>query len=424
MRAYLSIAFHNLLQARRRTLLLSLAVALVTLLLIVLGAVSNGFNDTLRDNATALASGHVNVAGWYKNKPTDAWPMVSDVAAIERIARANTPNLDFMVARDRAWAKAISRDHSFYVSPSGVDIAAEQRLRGVLRLAPESVYRPGGRDVVVGDLDKLSQPHTVVLFASQAKRLEVGVGDYITLTAPTGSGRTNTIDVTVVAVVRDLGFMSNWNLFVPSSDIHELYQTADDTSSVVMIYLKDPSRANEAMGQLRDAYAKAGYTLMDHQPQAFFFKFESVAGEDWTGQKLDLTVWNDEVSYISWVSTVLDTITAILIGILMAIIAIGIMNAMWMSVRKRTVEIGTARAIGMTRSGVLVMFVTEALMLGFFATTVGALAGVGIVAGLDAAQIHIPSEMLEAILMSDTLHLSLTVGQIVTAIVEIGRAHV
>ena len=416
MRAYLSIAFHNLLQARLRTLLLTLAVLLVTMLLIVLGAVSRGFNDSLQRSATALSSGHVNIAGWHKNKATDAWPLILDAAEVTRIARESTPGLEGAVLRDRAWAKAISRDHSFWVSPSGVDIRDEQRLRSVVQLAREVEYKDGGREAVLGDLEALAKPHTALIFAAQARRLGVGVGDYLTLTAPTGSGRTNSIDVTVVAVARDLGFMSNWSLFVPTSDIHELYQTADGTTSVVMLYLQDPSQAAAVMGHLREVFAKAHYALMDHQPQPFFFKFESVAGEDWTGQKLDLTIWKDEVSYIDWVSTAIDAITAILVGILMAIIAIGIMNAMWMSVRRRTVEIGTARAIGMTRSRVLTMFVLEALLLGLFATTLGALAGVAVAAGLDAASVELP-EMMRAILMSDTLHLVVEPGQVLTAIV-------
>ncbi|PKN58989.1 MAG: ABC transporter permease [Deltaproteobacteria bacterium HGW-Deltaproteobacteria-14] len=417
MRATLIIAFQNLLQARRRTLLLGLAIVLVTMLLIVLGAVSHGFQETLQRNATALVSGHVNVGGWYKNKETDAWPMVANVDEIERIARENTPGLDFMVARDRAWAKAISRDESFYVSPSGIDIAAEQRLRDVLHLVPESAYKDGGRDAVLGDLDRLAEPHTALIFESQARRLGVTVGDYVTLTAPTGSGRTNSIDVTVVAVARDAGFLSQWNFFVPSADIHELYQTDDDTTSVVMLYLDDPSRAEEVMGHLREVFAANGYTLMDHEPAPFFFKFERVAGEDWTGQKLDITVWTDEVVYISWVTTMLDGITAVLIGILMAIIAIGIMNAMLMSVRKRTAEIGTARAIGMTRSGVLLMFVTEALLLGFFATVLGAALGAGLAAGLDAAQVPLTNTFLSSILLSDTLHVSVTTEQLLEAVV-------
>jgi len=163
-------------------------------------------------------------------------------------------------------------------------------------------------------------------------------------------------------------------------------------------------------------FAKEGFAIMDHEPNPFFMKFETVAGEDWTGQKLDLTIWNDEISFLEWVSTALDALSYTLVGILMIIIAVGIMNAMWISVRERTNEIGTVRAIGMTRSRVLFMFLTEALMLGLFATSLGALLGAGVATALDAAQVKVGSDVVEAILMTDVLTLSASPCQVFSVI--------
>ena len=54
----------------------------------------------------------------------------------------------------------------------------------------------------------------------------------------------------------------------------------------------------------------------------------------------------------------------VLISILLVIIAIGIMNSLWIAIRERTREIGTLRAIGMQRPRVMAMFVIEAFTLG------------------------------------------------------------
>ncbi len=59
----------------------------------------------------------------------------------------------------------------------------------------------------------------------------------------------------------------------------------------------------------------------------------------------------------------LSVITGVLTFVLLVIIAVGIMNTLWIAIRERTREIGTLRAIGMQRARVLVMFLTEALML-------------------------------------------------------------
>ena len=299
-----------------------------------------------------------------------------------------------------------------------MEIDKEPKLPDVIKLAKESEYKEDGRDEVLGDIRRLAEPKTCLIFVGHAKRLEVGVGDVVTVTVPTGSGRTNTLDATVVAVAQDLGFMTGWAMFLNNQDVLDLYDISEDTTSAVMLYLDDPDRAEEVMGHLREVYEKEGYVLMDHDPQPFFMKFDTVMGEDWTGQKLDLTIWRDEVSFLTWVVTALDGISLFLVGILMVIIMVGIMNTMWISVQERTQEVGTIRAIGMTRTRVLLLFLTEALLLGLIATTLGALIGAGIAAGLDAAAIRLPFDAVKAIMMGDTLHLSVGLGQLVKAVVS------
>lgn len=405
MGLYIKLAIRNIKQARRRTMLLGTAIALVTGLLVLMLSLSQGIHATMVKNITSVASGHVNIAGFYKNKPTDQWPMITGVSKIRQLAEENTPGLDYIVDRHRAWAKVVSAKQSFWVSPSGVDIATEPELFNVLKLAKESEYKDGGRDEVVGDLSRLKDRNTALIFAAQAKRLKVEVGDYLTITAPTSSGRTNTIDVTVVAVGKDLGFMTNWSIFLPKSDVQELYSTNPDVSSVVMIYLKDPEKAADVMANLREVYEQEGYRLMDHDPKPFFMKFETVAGEDWTGQKLDLTTWNDEISMMEGILAALDTLTFVLMLVLSIVIMIGIMNAMWISVKKRTKEVGMVRAIGMRRGQVLKMFVAEVLTLGLLSSFLGVVLSAGFAILLDAANIAIDSSAVRILLMSDKLNL-------------------
>jgi ABC-type lipoprotein release transport system permease subunit len=143
-------------------------------------------------------------------------------------------------------------------------------------------------------------------------------------------------------------------------------------------------------------------------------KFQTVAREDWTGQKLDVTTWEDEVSFLTWTLTVLKGLTAVLLTILIAIVVTGIMNTMWIAIRERTREIGTLRAIGMQRGGVLRMFLYESLLLGLIGTSIGALAGAGLGAAINAARIHVPLTV-QLFLMSDRVQLALHAGGLVRA---------
>ena len=157
---------------------------------------------------------------------------------------------------------------------------------------------------------------------------------------------------------------------------------------------------------------------MDHDPRPFWLKFQTVTGEGWTGQKLDLTNWEDETSFLTRILTALDAITAALITILLVIIVLGIMNTLWIAIRERTREIGTLRAIGMQRSRVLWMFLSEAFLLGFGGTVGGVGLGVVTAEAINSAKITAPLAV-QMILMSDRLSFSIHLGPLLSAMLII-----
>ena len=103
--------------------------------------------------------------------------------------------------------------------------------------------------------------------------------------------------------------------------------------------------------RLRGALRDAGYRVMDPDPQPYWQKLMfKVNAEDWTGQKLDVTTWEDEMSFLSWIVTAVTWLGNVLVTVLMVIVAVGIMNTLAIAIRERTREIGTLRAIGMQRT--------------------------------------------------------------------------
>lgn len=414
---WLRIAVRNLLQSGRRTAFLGTALLLVTFLLVLLLSLAQGVADTMVKTASAISAGHVNIGGFYKLSTNEAAALVTDVAKLRRIAKESTPGFVSMVDRARGWGKLISDSGSQQMGVSGVDFDEERDLAKMLVLAPEREYREGGGDRVVGDLSKLKQRGSAVLFASQAKKLGVGPGDPLTIRSETMRGQSNTAEIVVVAVARDMGLLSSWTAFVDKQTIRDLYQLKPDTTGVVQIYIEDHEKSADAMVDLAKVLEANGYKVMEHEANPFWMKMMNVGGEDWVGQKLDVTIWSDEVSFLLWVLTAIRGISFFLITILTVIIAVGIMNTMWIAVRERTREIGTLRAIGMGRPRVVLMFLLEALVLGFASTSAGALLGAGAAAAIDAARVQVPSEAMVMILMSDTLHLVATPTQVVGAVV-------
>ena len=398
----LLIAFRNLVQHRRRTLLLGGAIMGVTTLLVLLLGLLNGIRSTILESATTLMTGHVNVGGFFKVTAGAGAPVVTHYPEILQIIHKEVPELDYVTQRGRGWAKVVSDTGSLQSGVGGIDILHEPGFRRVIQLKD-------------GSLDALSEPGTILIFDEQAQKLGVRVGDQLTLSAYTLRGVANTVDVRIVAIARNVGLLSSWNTFVPDSTLRGLYQMNDQATGALFLYLKDLRKVPQVQERLRNVLASAGYQLMDPDPRAFWFKFETVNREGWTGQKLDVTTWEDEISFIQWTVTAITWLSYTLIGILLVIIVVGLMNTMWISIRERTREIGTLRAIGMQRERVLAMFMTEAFTLALTATLAGAALGVALCAVLNLAHLQAPLA-LQLFLMREELHLLVKPSALVGAI--------
>ncbi len=399
------IAYRNLLQHGRRSLLLGGAIAAVTALLVFLSCLSSGVKATMLESATTVATGHINVGGFYKITAGQSAPLVTDYAKIQDIVRATLPDIEAMTARGRGWSRLVSDEASMQVGMASVDFAKEPRLPKVIKM-------------VEGKLSDLAKPNSVLIFASQAKKLKVKTGDSLVFSVLTERGVNNTVDVRVIGVAEDMGLMTSWNVFVPDSTLRQLYQLNDRSTGAVQIFVKDMKNIERDIDLLRAALTKAGYPVMDRDSKAFWMKLQSTAREDWTGQKLDLTNWEDEISFVTWTIKAIDGISFLLTGVLLVIIAIGIMNTLWIAIRERTREIGTLRAIGMQRWRVLVMFVFESFLLGAFGTTTGAVLGVGVAAFFNALRIGVP-EGARFFLMSSVVKFGFETPRIVGAAVVI-----
>ena len=416
MWTFLLIAMRNLVQASRRTLLLGSAIAFVSLLLLLLLSISKGVSERLIEASTLTSTGHVNVAGFYKQRANSATPLVTNREQIRRLVTENVSGLAAVTDRARGWGRLIGPTGSFNTGLNGMILEESTFLRD-MKLAEQEEYKKGGEKKVLGNLAKFGAPDTLIIFAAQAKKLGADVGDTLTFITEATGGQTNSVDLTVVAVARDMGFLSNFSVFVPRQTVLNLDRRGDDTTGAVWIYLKDIRRANEVRKQLEGVLSKAGFQLLEHDPRPFFFKFQKIVGQDWRGLRLDLTTWDDEVSFINWIVTSLNGLSVFLVAVLGLIIATGIANSMWMTVRERTKEIGTLRAIGMQKNQVRRLFMLEAALLGLGGAVFGSVIGIILVTTINIAQVPITNSGLRIFLMTDIVRLSLSPQHILTAVI-------
>lgn len=391
----LRIAWMNLVEHGRRTAFLGIAIAGVTALFVLLTTLSIGIRQTLIETATTLTTGHLNVGGFFKPTVGQAGPVVADYRKVLEVVKKSVPEMSFAVQRGRGWGKIVSDRRSVQSGIAGIDIESEPAFKSAL-------------EVEHGRIDDLAQPNTLLIFEQQAKKLDLKVGDAVTISAQTTRGVANTIDCRVAAIARDIGLLSQWNVFVPTASLRTLYQLRPDVTGAIQIHLKTRYVDDIApiAARLRRALERSGYRLMEPDPRPFWMKFQTVTREDWTGQKLDVTSWEDELSFMMWTLKALDGLSFLLMVILIAIMVTGIMNTLWIAIRERTREIGTLRAIGMQRAAIARLFLLEATMLGLLGAIAGTLLGTLGSLLINAAKIHVPLSV-QLFLMRDTLHLAL-----------------
>ncbi len=416
MSIYFTIAFRNLLQAKRRTLLLGTAIAMVTFLQVMLQSVGNGYMENLEEGTTALTSGHVNVVGLYKMRQGEMAPFLENADEVMSLIEDAAPNIEKVYVRNGGPGRLIGDFNSRIVLVQGIDYEKEVGLQDTLVLSRESSYVEGGREEVFGDISQLQELNTVVLFSSQAKTLGVKVGDEVAFRAFSITG-INVTNMRVVAVVEDVGAISSFFTFMSRETAAAAMNVSAEVSGNILVYLDDKESAQQTLFDIRQVLEEHDYSLSDYEGVSLIKRWGTLERQSWLGQKIDTVTWEDNVKDAEIVVKSIDAISFVLLTILSIIIAIGIINTCWISVQERSNEIGCIRAIGMSSRAVLFLFMLESLMLGIFFSTLGALVAWVTVNSVSSAEIPIHSQALSLVLFTNKVNLAVFWSDMVLAII-------
>jgi len=138
-------------------------------------------------------------------------------------------------------------------------------------------------------------------------------------------------------------------------------------------------------------------------------KMKEMGSKKWQATLVDVRTMYETASEALKLEGVINLITFSAVLVLLVITLLGVVNTLRMTIRERTREIGTIRAIGMQRRDVMLMFLLETLFLALFASLVGAGIALLAMAGISAIPFTMDDNPMGMFLVNSRLYFMPTV---------------
>jgi putative ABC transport system permease protein len=330
----LMLSLRNVFRNKRRTFITLISIVTAMTAIIVFGGFIEFSFQGLRETTVRTQLGHFQITLNGYNADGIASPqkyLLSDPEAIERRI-GSLPHVETVTRR---------------LSASGLASTGERTLSArIIGVMPEREEAFSSFETIVRgqQLDR-DTPDGGVIGNELAKSLGAAVGDTVTLLTTTVNGVVNAIDFEVVGIART-GSKEYDSVFVKLP--LPLVQRLLDTHGVekVIVLLDDTG----VLPAVEPALAR-------------------MVGE--ASPALEYRRWDQLADFYQGVVNLYTGIFNLVSVILGIVVLFSIANTMSMSVFERVREIGTLRAIGQTRAGIMRLFLAEGVVIGILGGIVG-----------------------------------------------------
>ena len=310
---------------------LGLTLGVATLVLVL--SVVNGFERELRTRILSVTS-HAMLMG--RQGTLEDWRPIQKAAEREPGVIAAAPYIE---AQGLAWNNRRVQG----VVVRGVLPAEEARATGL------------GQHLTAGKLaDLQAGAYNVILGATLAKDLRVGVGDNVVIIAPEGTATPNGIEprkrrfrVTGLFLTGMYEY-DNTLALIHMQDAAKLYKLGDAVTGV-RLALQDPTRSGEILVDLVQSLGR-----------------ERFSTTDWT---------RTHVNFFRAIQTA-KTMMFVMLLMIVAVAAFNIVSTLVMIVKEKQSDIAILRTLGVGPRNVLAMFSVQGVLIGLTGTSLGAALGI------------------------------------------------
>lgn len=351
------LAIRNLALQRKRYAVIGVAVALGFALITIISGATAGALGTVRDKAARYFAGHISITGY----TPDRAQRISDPDGLIDALRSAVGGIRTISRRTvyyRQDAKLFFGGASIRQRRLvGVDFDAEyQELLGMK-------FLDGSLDAMLGDHGRKG----ILISQAAADLLLAKAGDSIELFLTTDTGQYNTATLVIRGVFQEtslFGFVA----YLRNEDLNALLGRPVDAATDIAIYGKNGVNLGRLAQAIHDALAPriAVMPVLSNKSARSDALNNGLREETMAIMTLD--------AHLAQITDLLDAFTAVSYFVLLVfvlIVMVGILNTYRVLVYERMREIGTMRALGMGRSSVIALFISEAAMLAGISSLVG-----------------------------------------------------
>lgn len=270
--------------------------------------------------------------------------------------------------------------------------------------------------IVSGKFSASTNTNTALISEKLANKLGVKPGDKVQFTYKSKFDTTPVVNsYRIAAVYRTEGKIGDNTLLINENSFYPNYFVNLPPEGSIMTNAWHP-KTNDAIGvSLAPEWKLLPRTATSKDYQK---KMQDTRKAKWRGMFVDVSTMYEIAEMVLQLEGALNMITMVAVLILFFIILIGVVNTMRMTIRERTREIGTIRAIGMQSKAVRNTFILETFFLTLFACITGIIVGLLAVGGLTLIRID-TSSILGILLLDKHLHLVPSLNSILSNLILI-----
>lgn len=331
-----SFAFRNVVRQRRRSAIAGGSVAFgITALILANGFIEWIFLD-FRESTIKSQLGHLQIVrpGYHDAGKANPYAFLLP-DAVPELETPNEPRQIKAVAPRLSFSGLISYGEATISFIGDGDDPQQQGVFG------DALQISAGRNLSADD------PLGIIVGEGLARNLGVNLGDRVVLLANTALRGTNAVEVTIRGIFSTVTkSYDDTALRMPIETVRQLLHTQG--SHTWMVLLDDTAQTDIVLAKLRSKLQRNEFETVPWYALADFYN-------------KTVTLFTKQIQGIRL--------------IIALIILLSISNTMTMSVMERIGEIGTSMALGVRRTGIMRLFVSEGILIGCLGSLLGLIVG-------------------------------------------------